>query len=216
MPGSSRSVTFYIRELQSLRERHCAKALGEARTQAKQIVRPAFQEARLRVRNVLTEERGLLQKRIQAAQARLRAARLQRRDRDQERLLRLACEQLVQTLTDRWRDPPSRRQWVAALLEDGIDRLPPEGWRIRHPEGWNGEELEAARAYLEGRGVRSPAFTRDGDLRAGLCIHLDGVVLDGSVAGLVSDRRRIEARLLALMGTQGGPETDEQSQHPMD
>ena len=216
MPGSTRSVEFYIRELESLRERHCAKVLADARAQANEIVRPAFQEARLRAHTMLSEERELLQKKIQAAEARLRAAELQRRHRGQARLLQLAYEQLLQSLAGRWLDPPSRRQWVFALLDDGVKRLPPSGWQVRHPEGWDAEEIAAARQYLEGQAVQSPAFTADSDLAAGLRIHCQGVVLDGSVSGLASDRQRIEARLLALLVNQGERETDEQSAHPLD
>ena len=216
MPASSRSVAFYIRELESLRERHCAKVLAEARVQAKEIVRPAFQEARSRAHAVLSEERESLQKKILAAEARLRSAELQRRHRGQARLLELAYEQLLQGLTDRWGDPPSRRQWVFALLDDGVKRLPGSGWQVRHPEGWDTAEIETAREYLVGRGVQSPRFAPDADLPAGLRIHCQGVVLDGSVAGLANDRRRIEARLLALLVTQDERETDEQGPHSMD
>jgi len=216
MPASSRSVAFYIRELESLRERHCANVLAEARAQAKEIVRPAFQDARLRARSVLTEERELLQKKIQAAEARLRAAELQRRHRGQARLLQLAYDQLLQSLTRRWLAPPSRRQWVLALLDEGVKRLPDSGWQVRHPEAWDAEEIAAAREHLQGQAVQSPVFAADSDLAAGLRIHCQGVVLDGSVSGLASDRQRIEARLLALLVAQGERETDEQSQHPVD
>jgi hypothetical protein len=216
MPGSSRSVEFYLRELESLRERHCTRVLADARTQAQEIVKPAFQEGRLRTRAALAEQRERLQKKIEAAEARLRAARLQQRHRQQARLLRLAYEQLRQSLARRWLDPPSRRQWIFTLLGDGVKRLPPSGWQIRHPEDWGAEEIEAARQYLEGQLIQSPDFTPDSGLQAGLRIHCQGVVLDGSVSGLTSDRHRIEARLLALLNTQGDQEPHEQSTDSLD
>jgi hypothetical protein len=216
MPASTRTVDFYIRELELLRERHCAKVLAEARAQAKEIVGPAFREARLRARSVLTEERELLQKKIQAAEARLRAAELQRRHRGQAGLLQLAYDQLLQSLAGGWLDPQRRRRWVFAVLDDAVKRLPRTGWQVRHPEGWGAEEIAAARQHLHGRKVLSPAFIADSGLTAGLRIHCEGVVLDGSVAGLVSDRQRIEARLLALLVSQRERETDEQGAHPLD
>ena len=40
------------------------------------------------------------------------------------------------------------------------------------------------------------------DIEAGVRIHTDGACLDASLAGLMSDRRRIEALLLAELNMQ--------------
>lgn len=199
MAGSNRSTAILLRELASLRERHCAEALSRAREQARQVVRPAFGQARLRVRNALTEERELIAKRLQAAEARLRLVREQRSQRQQKRLLQLAFSVLSQRLVKRWRDPVQARQWALELLGDAQRQLPTGRWQISHPTDWPPAEREYLRRELLARGLQAPDFQPDEGVTAGLRIGCGGAVLDGSVAGLTSDRRSIEARLLALL-----------------
>ena len=206
----------YLREIESLRERHCSKVLAEARRQAKEIIRPAFRKARLRVSSMLAKEQTQVERKIQAAEARLRTARLQYRQRQQTRLLQLAYQVLLQSLASSWRDPLSRRRWVCAVLESGVARFPHSGWQVQHPKDWAIEEIEAARDYLEHHAIESPAFEPNNGLTAGVRILCKGVVLDATVAGLVSDRRRIEGRLLALVSSNGLNRPDEQRAHLLD
>jgi F0F1-type ATP synthase delta subunit len=46
---------------------------------------------------------------------------------------------------------------------------------------------------------QAPHFRADGALTAGLVIEAGGAVLDASLEGLLRDRRRVEARLLAFL-----------------
>jgi hypothetical protein len=200
MAGSRRFLDLYLRELQALRDRHCRQVLEEARRQAADLLKPAFQAARQRARTALTEERARLRQKIQSAEVRLRTARLQVGYRRQVHLLHLAYDELQRTLLARWLDADGRAQWVAALLDAALEGLPPPaGWEIRHPPDWDQEEIEAARCHLGDRGLGSLTFVPDQVLRAGLRIHCAGVVLDGSAAGLTVDRQGVEARLLALL-----------------
>lgn len=205
MAGSRRSLDLYLRELQALRDRHCRQVLEVARRQVADLLKPAFQAARQRARIALTEERARLRQKIQSAEARLRTARLQVGHQRQVQLLHLAYVELQRTLLARWLNAEGRAQWVAALLDAALERMPPPaGWEIRHPTDWDPAEIEVARCYLGDRGLASPSFVPDPGLRAGLRIHCAGVVLDGSAAGLTADRSAIDARLLALLLTADG------------
>ena len=79
-------------------------------------------------------------------------------------------------------------------------RLLPKGtWTLRHAPNWPEEEWQALVTALTAELGSEPRLVADGSLSAGLTVEGAGAVLDGSLEGLLKDRGRIEARLLALL-----------------
>jgi vacuolar-type H+-ATPase subunit H len=177
----------------------CRTLLEDARSEATALVSEAWRRARAQLHERLVSERANARSRLQAARAehetRLRASG----DRANARLLELAWPCLRQALVARWAVPRSRRIWVDHAVARARQRLPVGLWTLRHPPDWAASEWAPLEAQLTNALDRAPHFRADGALTAGLVIEADGAVLDASLDGLLRDRRRIEARLLALL-----------------
>ncbi len=113
--------------------------------------------------------------------------------------LRQAQPLLQLGLRQRWQDADGRRAWVARCVRQALGSLPAGAWILRHAPGWPPPEQQAVREEL-GRALGvEPQLRSDADIEAGLIIDSGGACLDGSLRGLLADRQRLEARLLALL-----------------
>jgi hypothetical protein len=70
---------------------------------------------------------------------------------------------------------------------------------VRHPPAWSTAEWGPFEAELTRMLGQAPHFRADSAVSAGLVIEAQGAVLDASLEGLLRDRRRVEARLLAFL-----------------
>jgi hypothetical protein len=70
---------------------------------------------------------------------------------------------------------------------------------VRHPPAWSAVEWGPLETELARALGQAPHFRADGAVSAGLVIEAQGAVLDASLEGLLRDRRRLEARLLAVL-----------------
>jgi hypothetical protein len=86
---------------------------------------------------------------------------------------------------------------VALVLAEAHRRLPPGGWLVRHPVGWPQSERDDAAERIREAGGEAE-LSADSSIDAGLIVVGRGAVLDMSLGGLLGDRARIEARILAL------------------
>ena len=120
-------------------------------------------------------------------------------ERANVRLLELAWPRLRAALESRWLEAESRRQWIRQTRRLARRALPAGVWTVRHPPDWAAAERLEFSSRLTVELGRAPRFLADGALRAGLVIESAGAVLDASLDGLLSARRRLEARLLALL-----------------
>jgi hypothetical protein len=161
-----------------------AALLGEAHAAARELMRAAFAEERERM-NAL----------IAAAQAMLATKRRLADQRRATALLAAGWERLPAALVDAWRNPASRRAWVAGIAAQASAHLPPGHWKVDHAPDWPADERGALVESLKASGA-VPQLVADPGMRAGLRIAAFGNVLDGSLAGLVADRTEIGAMLL--------------------
>jgi hypothetical protein len=120
-------------------------------------------------------------------------------ERATTRLLTSAWPRLRERLAARWAAPDTRRDWAVSALEQARRVLPEGLWTVRHAPGWSADEWQPLAAALAEERTNEPRFIADGALTAGLTIASGGALLDASLEGLLKDRARLEARLLALL-----------------
>jgi len=197
--GVEQAMQALLGLVESRRASLCDEILGEARGRAEALRRQAHVGARARMRQTFEEQRLLRRERIAAAEARLAT---QRRLHEQQRtaaLLRLAWEQLPGELEALWREPATRATWVDAVLAAARPRLPPGAWRILHAADWpEGEQRLLARTS-GAEPDAAPRFEADPSIAAGLKVVSGGIVVDGTLEGLLADRIDFEAGLLRAL-----------------
>ncbi|EXJ14132.1 hypothetical protein [Imhoffiella purpurea] len=181
------------------RERECRAILDAARADAAHLLRDTYGRERARLHDVVLSERRDARARIQAIRAE-RDTRLRARSEGvQTHLLELAWPRLRSALESCWEDPGRRQRWTRSAAAQARAVMPLGTWRVRHPPDWAAGERRAMSEWILGQGLALPQFLADGVLRAGLLIQCGDALLDASLDGLLRDRRRIEARLLALL-----------------
>lgn len=198
---TSASVTDELLRLVSEHERRrCAEITAAAEAQAAAVVREAHRNARARMRENVSTLKQERQRSLALADAELDTVRRQHQQRCDYALLESAWEPLRAALAARWRDSAARRRWVAAFVRHALARLPHVAWRIEHPADWPGAERAALAASLGSALGMAPQFAVAGDIAAGLRVQAGAALLDGTLEGLLADRRAVEALLLAEIG----------------
>jgi vacuolar-type H+-ATPase subunit E/Vma4 len=191
------------------RESRCNSILDHARSQAALIIRQAHASARKRMRQAVREERNRGRDALQAARARLRSRAREKEQRALQRLLEREWPVLRRTLAERWQKSGTRARWLEALLQRASRTLPSCVWEVRHPQGWNQDDMDAVRQTIQSATGHTPRFVVEPRITAGLVICAQGTCVDGSLDGLLADRARIEGELLAMIRKeieQRGPE----------
>jgi hypothetical protein len=180
------------------RDKACRQLMAEAAARAAAIKGDAYRRERALLHQRMVAERSRAEALLRAAAAEQSTAERRRGEQAHAALLAAAWPRLEAALLARWSEAETRRQWVDSALDQSWRRLPRTAWTIRHAGGWPEAERAAALAALRRDGLPEPAMRADKDLAAGLVVSAGGAVLDMSLAGLLQDRARIEARLLAL------------------
>ncbi|MFW5924938.1 MAG: hypothetical protein ACOCV4_02165 [Myxococcota bacterium] len=180
-------------------------ALQAAQERADAIVRRARTMARQRVHRAAGEERARIREEVERKAATQALEARGRRQEAARSMLERAWDELPGALRRQWEDPESQRAWVEGLLAQARRVLPPVPWRIEHPEGWDPRAHADALEEVERATGDAPVFEAAAGLDAGLRIHAGDASLDGSVAGLLTDRRGVEGRLLDELLREGEP-----------
>lgn len=187
------------RDLQERRR----KIFEQADEREGQIVRQARTNARQRVSRAVREERERIAEEVERSRTSHAIEARERRQQAARRMLEEAWGLLPEVLRERWREPEARRRWVKALVEQARASLGDGSWRVVHPPGFEPDSHPDAFGRPQNG---DPTFEEDPEMEAGLRIYGDNAVLDGSIGGLLTDRRTVEGRLLAeLMSEEGGP-----------
>jgi hypothetical protein len=190
-----------IRHLLQVVERHreqrCNELLEQARSQARQVLRQAHTEARARVHQDILEVREQYRQKISFAQARQLTRARQRRQKADRELLMTIMEPLRVALLRRWRRYETRQLWIRALVQQASVTLVSTHWSIEHPADWPLQERTALEVQLNREVQSALRFEAHPSIPAGLRICAGGACVDGTVEGLLRDRTRIEALLLA-------------------
>lgn len=187
--------------IEEYERKECSEILAEAREESKRQLADAYRRQRRRLHERVMTERADARARIQAVRAerdtRLRASA----ERANGCLLALAWPRLESALKRRWEEPKTRRIWIGSAIEQARLSLPAGRWTIRHPPAWAATERSEVGARIRRDLRQSPTFLSDGALICGLIIESHGALLDVSLEGLMRDRGRLEARLLALLAS---------------
>ena len=188
-----------LRLVQDYREQECRRILEAARQEAADIRSQSFHKLRAHLHSRVVAERSRARERIQAARAEQTTQERSARERMSLELLRTAWPLLRERLLARWREPEQRRRWTAAYLRRALSMLPHGRWTVRHAPEWCDQERREALTELIDDFGQAPGFRSEPAMEAGLIIESGGAVLDASLGGLLADRARLEARLLALL-----------------
>ena len=200
-PGNivSAQLQHLLTQLDAHRQARCEELLTQARNEARLETGHAYREARARVHQAVTNIREHTRQQLVSAAARQKTRERQLRQHEDQVLLERAWQPLQGLLLQRWQDPATRQLWIEQLLEQAARVLVETTWKIRHPPDWPGDE----RATVESRLVRlhgyAPVFSAQPSIRAGLLIVAGHTRVDGTIDGLLHDRSRIEALLLARL-----------------
>ena len=170
--------------------------IAEARTRASALLAQAHADARARVRDACAEERRRAHDSVAAAQARLATRRRLHEQHRTAALLALGWQRLPDALRQRWQDDELRGIWVSAIVAVASRVLPRAQWHVAHGADWPVAEQQALSARVTPDLDAAPVFSADPGVVAGLRIASGGNVVDGTLAGLVSDRVDVGARLL--------------------
>ena len=180
--------------------------LDPAAAQARELLRHARRNARMRVATAIGEERAAYTSRVEGAQARLDTARRMAEQRRMRALAADGWERLAPAMAARWKDEAGRHAWVGAALEHALALLSAPRWSIRSNGDWSAEERARTASELSARGI-AIAFEDDASIAAGLVITGGKVEVDASLAGLLADRLAVQGRLLANTGAWYGTGT---------
>jgi hypothetical protein len=188
-----------LRLVESYRETECRALLETAQHDAAELINRSYREERARLHQRVLAERADARERIQAARAERETRERAGGERASARILAIAWPRLEAALRARWQEPSGRQSWVRGVLDQARHLLPRGTWTLRHAPEWPEAEWQTLVAELGAELGDAPRLIADGSLSAGLTVEGAGAVLDGSLEGLLKDRSRIEARLLALM-----------------
>ena len=189
------------------REQECGRILAEAEQSARDLLRQTFARERAGLHQGILVERARAHSLIRAAAAERTTRARRRGERSDAALVAAAWPRLVAALKARWANAETRARWVDHALSEAERRLPCGAWLVRYAQGWPEDERETARGRIEALCGAGARFQADVHVSAGLLIAADGAELDLTLEGLLRDRRRVEARLLALAKGRL-PETD--------
>jgi hypothetical protein len=188
-----------LKLVEQYRDQECARLLDAARAEAKALIAETYRKERAFLHSRIVGERSRAQARIQAARAERSTRERWSSERASLGLLTAAWPRLRACLASRWADPEGRRTWAERYLREALIVLPKGRWEVRHAAEWGEADRRELAAELTGRLGQAPRFETDGRIAAGLVIACEGAVLDATLDGLLQDRARLEARLLALL-----------------
>lgn len=179
-------------------ERHqCEELLDQAKTQASQIVRHSYKNARNRLRTNIMEDRQQLEQSLASVRAKRHTFIMQQKHQASRIFLDKAWEQLTAKLKQRWKDKNHRGIWLKSIIDVAIKTLPASEWVVEHAENWPEEEHKQLVKDVEELTQKQITFQESSQIEAGIRISGTGAVVDGTLEGLLNDRVRIESEILA-------------------
>jgi hypothetical protein len=193
-----------LRLVAEQKEEACRRLLAEAEDAARELLRQTHRKERAHLHRRVVDERARIQARIQAVEAERVTRERRQQARSSASVLEQAWPLLQLGLQQRWQDPEGRRLWVERCLRQALGALPMGAWTLRHAPGWSPAEQQAVREELTRTLGVEPQLRSDSAIEAGLVIDSGGACLDASLNGLLADRPRLEARLLALLAGENG------------
>ncbi|MBF0462371.1 MAG: hypothetical protein HQL87_13370 [Magnetococcales bacterium] len=180
-----------VQHITQQQQQACQQILAEARATAARIVATAEAEAVRRTAAAQEAEERRLAEAQATVQARQETEDRQHRLQQTQAVLEQGWTLLLEQLAQRWASAEHRALWLAMLVRQAQQTFPLGDWTVQHPPAWDPEELRLLHP--------DPRFDSDPHLTAGLRIGCRGAWLDGSVQGMMANRRELSALLLAQL-----------------
>jgi hypothetical protein len=176
--------------------RRCQEIITAADRAARDLQEETRRELHRKRRQAVADERQRRRHALLEATSRIEAREQSSAHARYERVLDAAWPSLVKALAHRWQQTDTRRDWCEMLVQEAAAALGERSWTVEHPTDWSAGDASRLRAACDARAIPSPAFVADPGIRAGVRIRLDDACLDGTLDGLLADRRSVEARIL--------------------
>ena len=188
------------REIEQQLKDETGAVIAAAERDARDVIAQARTAARGRLHDAIAELRREGDRRLARANAQVETEARGEAQRQAARAVTEALPLLTEALSERWREPQSRRLWIVGLVKLCDARLRRGAWTVTHPPGWAvNEQREFTTALGAGDGLKV-AFEADKNLISGLTISADQAVLDATPRGLLADLRNIAGLLLDEIG----------------
>ena len=189
-------VDALLEEVKRQEGRRCQEIITAAERSARDLLEETRRELHRKRRQAVADERQRRRHALLEAASRIETREQSSAHARYKDVLDAAWPRLVTALEHRWQQVDSRRAWCAMLVDEAAAALGESSWTVEHPADWNADDQSRLLAACEERAVPAPAFVADPRITAGLRITLEDACLDGSLDGLLADRRGVEARIL--------------------
>lgn len=186
-----------LARMHAARDENCRRLRESAAAQAHEIVTDARRRARQRVKEAAIEKRRQVAEHCRRARVEMETRSRAERFAELGSRLEQGLSALPGVLAGQWTDGAARRAWCRQVLEGATATLRPGRWVLTLAPGAGAADREAL-AEAASRAAGEPVELReDPALEAGLLVAHDGARYDGTVSGLMADRNRVQAALLA-------------------
>jgi hypothetical protein len=189
-------VDALLEEVKRQEGRRCQEIITAAERAARDLQEETRRELHRKRRQAVADERQRRRHALLEATSRIETREQSSAHARYEMVLDAAWPRLVSALAHRWRHPDSRRDWCEMLVDEAAAALGRSSWTVEHPADWSADDESRLIAACDARAVRVSTFVADPGIRAGVRIRLDDACLDGTLDGLLADRRSVEARIL--------------------
>ena len=189
-------VDALLEEVKRQEGRRCREIITAAKRSARDLKEETRRELHRKRRQAIADERQRRRHALLEATSRIETREQSSAHARYVKVLDSAWPRLETALEDRWRQPDGRRAWCEMLVDEAQAALGRGSWTVEHPADWNADDESRLGAACDARAFPAPTFLADPGIRAGMRIRLDDACLDGTVDGLLADRRSVEARIL--------------------
>jgi vacuolar-type H+-ATPase subunit E/Vma4 len=179
------------------REKRCQQIREKAQQQAREITRQAHARSRARMHSHVNELREKYRNRIASANARNQTLLRQQHQKEDRAMLDVAWPMLRDAMTALWNGTESRHAWLQAAIAIATSRLRGHDWHIEHPPGLSEADQKLITRTLAHSKSKHPKLAAVDDIEVGIRIKIKGTVVDATLEGLLSQRKAIEANMLA-------------------
>lgn len=179
------------------REKRCADVHAKTQTQANRVLKQAHARVRARLRRHISILREKYRLSISAAKARNQTLIRQRQHKEDKACLNAAWPMLQEELMALWNNPDSRRTWIDRAVNSASSTLLEHDWHIEYPGNFNDQEFSLLQQVVADRKERVHKLVACDEITAGIRITSKGTVVDTTIEGLLQQKTRVEAALLA-------------------
>lgn len=183
-----------LRRQQELR---CREIIAGAERDAEQAIRDSRGKLRERQLQAVREERRRREHELLTARSRIETLKRRRAFARHERILQSTWPLLNDALEERWSNAEQRHAWCDMIVSEAAATLTGSDWVIEHPPDWTRDDRDALVQRMQQLGIAVPKFIACENITSGLRIRTGTACLDGTLGGLLSTRRDVEALLLA-------------------